>query len=168
MDQVVVEFLRDDGQPAEPDEDAELVVTPLHNYAMPLVRYRVGDRGSYSSDSCPCGVTLPRMNLTVGKAVDLVTTSTHEKVSAHLFDYINIHLMNHGIRGVRQFFVEQRDLDRFELRIVREEPFDPRCVQIFEAKMKERLGPQIVVEASFVDAVPISGSGKRRYFIRSF
>ena len=164
IDQVVVEFLREDGTRAEPDEDAEIVVTPLHNLAMPMIRYRVGDRGSYSAGACPCGVTLPRMNLTVGKAVDLVTTSTHEKVSAHLFDYINIHLMQQGIRGIRQFFIEQTARDRFELRVVREEPFDPRCVQVFAVKMKERLGAQIVVDTIFVDSVPISASGKRRYF----
>jgi len=39
----VVEVLADDGRPCSPGEVGRVVVTPLHNFAMPLFRYDVGD-----------------------------------------------------------------------------------------------------------------------------
>jgi phenylacetate-CoA ligase len=55
---VHVEIFRGD-VPAEPGEHGEIVVTSLRNTAMPLVRYRVGDRGRLSPDPCECGLPLP-------------------------------------------------------------------------------------------------------------
>ncbi len=40
----LVEILRPDGTPAGPREEGEVVVTSLTSYAMPLIRYRIGDR----------------------------------------------------------------------------------------------------------------------------
>ena len=168
VDHAYVEFLRPDGSAAEPDEDAEIVVTTLRNYGMPFIRYRVGDRGSFRIGQCRCGITLPMMNLTVGKAVDIVSTSSHKGVSAHVFDYINLALIRRNQRGVRQFFVEQTGLDAFTLDIVKERPFEQASVNAFVDMMRERLGAQISVQIRFVEDIPISASGKRRYFKKSF
>ncbi len=37
----------------------EIIVTDLHNYAMPLIRYKVGDYGTLTNEICPCGRGLP-------------------------------------------------------------------------------------------------------------
>ena len=52
---VVVEILADDGSPAGAGCEGELVVTPLDNLAMPLLRYRTGDRGLWSQDAAHLG-----------------------------------------------------------------------------------------------------------------
>lgn len=41
----IVEILNGDGESLLDGQEGELVVTPLNNYAMPLIRYRTGDRG---------------------------------------------------------------------------------------------------------------------------
>ena len=44
------EFILDgDGNPVKPGETGEIVVTDLDNYGMPLIRYRIGDRGKWSA-----------------------------------------------------------------------------------------------------------------------
>jgi phenylacetate-CoA ligase len=134
---------------------------------MPLIRYRVGDLGSWRSEPCPCGVTLKTMNLEVGKVADLISTSSKKLVSPYSLDYISKHLLREGIRGIRQFLVEQTATDEFVLHIVKEEPFDPRCVSFFSEKMKEYLGASIRIEVRFTDAIPVSSSGKRRWFQKS-
>jgi phenylacetate-CoA ligase len=166
-DHIHVEFLRQDGSPAGPSELSEIVVTTLNNFAMPLIRYRVGDLGSYSVNECACGLTLRTMNLEVGKVADLITTSSKSLVSPYSLDYINKHLLREGVRGIRQFLVEQTGRDDFILHIVREEPFDPRSVEIFVDKMREYLGDTIRTEVRFTDAIPVSKSGKRRWFLNS-
>jgi phenylacetate-CoA ligase len=45
--------------PAKPGELGDIVVTALNNPAMPLVRYRVGDRGRLSPHRCCCGLPHP-------------------------------------------------------------------------------------------------------------
>jgi phenylacetate-CoA ligase len=39
----LLEILREDGAPAGPGETGRLIVTPFYNYAMPLIRYDLGD-----------------------------------------------------------------------------------------------------------------------------
>jgi len=167
-DHALVEFLRADGTSVAPGEVGEIVVTTLHNFGMPLIRYRIGDLGAPLSGHCACGLTLPLMRLTAGKAVDLITTSSKQNVSAHLLDYVNLYLMKHEIHGVKQFLVDQISLDSFVLTIIRENPFDERAVPTFVSKMKEMLGDDIQVEVRFAESIPQESSGKRRYFRRCF
>lgn len=65
-EQVLVEIIGDDGRPCNSGEVGEVVITPLYNYATPLIRYRTGDyveRGP----ACPCGRTLPTIAKIVGR-----------------------------------------------------------------------------------------------------
>jgi phenylacetate-CoA ligase len=167
VDHILTEFVRADGTHARPGEPAEILVTTLHNFAMPLIRYRIGDVGSWNDRPCECGVTLPLMNLEVGKVADLIHTSSRERVSPYVLDYLNKHLLRTGVRGIGQFLVEQTGTDDFVLHVVREDPFDPRSVEFFTTKMKEYLGETIRTEVRFRDSIPVSSSGKRRWFQKS-
>jgi phenylacetate-CoA ligase len=168
MDHVVVEVLRPDGEPAGPGELGEIVVTALHNRAMPFIRYAIGDVGRLVEGSCACGSPLPTMVLELGKAVELITTSAVKGMSAHVFDYINLHIMKLGVRGVRQFFVEQTAPDDFVLIVVKDTVFEPASVEMFVAKMREKLGAEIRVDVRFAAEVPRRPSGKRLYFRKVF
>jgi phenylacetate-CoA ligase len=55
---VLAEILDDEGNPCQPGAIGELVVTPLYNYAIPLIRYRSGDF-VVGGPPCACGRTLP-------------------------------------------------------------------------------------------------------------
>lgn len=55
---VYVEVLRDDGAPCSPGEPGQVVATPLHNFAMPLLRYELGDMAALG-EACGCGRGLP-------------------------------------------------------------------------------------------------------------
>lgn len=53
----------------DPDEDGfgELAVTPFGREAMPLIRYRTGDIARISTERCPCGGVLPRLETIRGR-----------------------------------------------------------------------------------------------------
>jgi phenylacetate-coenzyme A ligase PaaK-like adenylate-forming protein len=53
-DLFVVEVLRD-GRAVDPGQVGRVTITDLSNYAMPIVRYDVGDIGSLIDEPCPCG-----------------------------------------------------------------------------------------------------------------
>ena len=49
------------GKPAADGEYGEVVFTTLTREAMPLVRYKTGDRSRFIAEKCPCGSVLRRM-----------------------------------------------------------------------------------------------------------
>lgn len=62
---VVVEILRDDGSPCAPGETGRVIVTDLHNFATPLIRYELGDYAEVGT--CTCGRGLPVLTRIVGR-----------------------------------------------------------------------------------------------------
>jgi len=60
-DGVLVEVLCD-GLPAEPGQRGEVVVTNLHAYAMPFIRYRIGDAAT-RAEPCGCGAAFAAVRM---------------------------------------------------------------------------------------------------------
>jgi phenylacetate-coenzyme A ligase PaaK-like adenylate-forming protein len=65
----IVEILKD-GQPAQPDEVGDVVVTDLDSFSVPLIRYQTGDRAVAAGGTCPCGRPLLRLTPVEGHARD--------------------------------------------------------------------------------------------------
>ena len=89
MDYFVFEFLKN-GEPVSPGEQAEVLITPLYNKTMPLLRYRVGDLViPDSDDSCECGLHLPRLKEVLGRPNDgLVLPDGTQIPTGVVVDYI--------------------------------------------------------------------------------
>lgn len=66
---VLVEVLGEDGNTVEDGEDGELVLSSVSNKAMPLLRYRTGDKGSLHSGQCKCGIFSPIIRGISGREV---------------------------------------------------------------------------------------------------
>jgi phenylacetate-CoA ligase len=60
------------GQNLRPGEIGELVITTLAKEAVPLIRFRTGDRCSISYDPCPCGRTFARLSRILGRTDEVV------------------------------------------------------------------------------------------------
>jgi phenylacetate-CoA ligase len=71
---VVVEVLNTDGQPCKPGEIGEVVVTPLYNFAMPLLRYAIGDYAEMGG-RCRCGRGLPLLKRIAGRKRNMLVLS---------------------------------------------------------------------------------------------
>jgi phenylacetate-CoA ligase len=158
-----LEILRG-GRPVADGEEGEVVVTVLHNRAMPLIRYNLGDWARRVPGLCGCGRHLPRIELTNTKVVELVRTARGDAVSGHLFDYILIELIDRGKRGIRQFLVVQKALDRFLVQVVPGPGLTGECLGLFERRMREHLGDEVRVEFQLVAEIPREAAGKIRYF----
>jgi phenylacetate-CoA ligase len=64
---VLLEILREDGSACAPGEIGRVVVTDLHNFAMPLIRYVIGDYAEVG-EPCPCGRGLPVIRRIAGRS----------------------------------------------------------------------------------------------------
>lgn len=65
---VLLEVLDAAGLPCAPGQVGEVVVTPLHNFATPLIRYAPGDLAE-PGPPCPCGRGLAVLRRVVGRVV---------------------------------------------------------------------------------------------------
>lgn len=102
---VFLEVITDDGRPARPGEEGELVVTDLHNRAMPLIRYRLGDYG-VKGEGCRCGRSFPVLRKIWGREYDFVQAPDGTKYHGEFFLYLFEDLRDAGV-PVRQFRVTQ-------------------------------------------------------------
>ena len=59
-------------EPVADGETGELVFTTLHKFALPLIRYRIGDLTILNSETCECGRTHPRIMRILGRTDDML------------------------------------------------------------------------------------------------
>ena len=158
-DNVVCEVLRDDGERAEVGETGEVVVTDLTNFAMPLVRYRMGDRAEVGAD-CSCGRSFPVLQRVVGRTYDEVFTPAGRRWNGWQMHYFLSTLMGQ-LGGFRQYQVVQDGPASLDIRLVSDVEIDPGTVRVIETFVRDSLdGMRAVVRR--VESVERSPSGKLR------
>ena len=161
---VIVEFVPGEYGSSVPGA-GEITVTLLTNSYMPFVRYRIGDLGAPVDTACACGRTLPLMKLVATKVTDTVVNRQGRRFSSEIFDYINLGLVDKGIRGIKQFRVIQKRPEHFEVQVVKDTQFSEAPVRFFREKMVEFLGEEIVVDFVYVEHLSRDRTGKLRYFV---
>ena len=71
-EQLLIEIVNDTGKPCKPGEWGKVVITTLHNFAMPLIRYEIGDFARVG-EPCGCGRGLPTLTEILGRTRNLIT-----------------------------------------------------------------------------------------------
>jgi phenylacetate-CoA ligase len=154
---VLVEVVRG-GEPAPPGEPGDVLVTDLHNYGMPFIRYANGDVATLSaSGPCRCGRALRMLSSVEGRRVDTLRDANGEPVSGMVF----ISLMQSHAHMLRAFQVVQRKNGDLELHVVRGNDWDEVR---FAATVRRLHGyfKGLPLRVMFCDEIPASKSGKRR------
>lgn len=73
VENVYLEIVNAEGQPAQPGELGQVVVTSLTNYGMPFIRYNMADIAAwYSNEPCPCGRGHPMMSALKGRQNEML------------------------------------------------------------------------------------------------
>lgn len=161
-DAVFVEFIGQDGFPSPPGIPGEVVVTPLHNYIMPLIRYELGDTAIPLKETCECGRKLPLMDITIGRTSDIVITPSGRKLSSTLFCAL---FPFHLIRGVKAFQVIQKSPDKFVVQIVKSMDFRSETIHVIKDRILNALGEPVDIDIDFVSQISRDKSGKLRPFV---
>jgi phenylacetate-CoA ligase len=78
LENCLLEILDDNNQPCPPGQIGRVIVTTLHNYLMPLIRYEIGDY-AIPGAHCDCGITLPVLQRIIGRTRNLVTYPNGKK-----------------------------------------------------------------------------------------
>lgn len=156
---VFTEVLDDQGQQCGPGEVGRVVVTNLHNFAMPLIRYQLGDFAEVG-DPCPCGRGLPVLRQVMGRVRNLLTMPDGRR------HWPSFPSKEWSVIGtIRQMQLAQHDLESIEARIVADQPLLPVEEERLRQVLVERFGYPFRIDITYHDEIPRGGSWKYEDFI---
>ena len=153
----LIEVLDEDGHACPAGQTGRVVVTPLHNFAMPLLRYELGDYAEVG-EPCACGRGLPVVRRILGRVRNMLTLPSGDKRWPRLGS------RHRDIAPVRQLQVVQLDLDRVELRLVTARPLTGSEEAQLVAHLLDRLGHPFRITVTYLDRIPRTASGKYEDF----
>lgn len=156
---VLLEVLNEDDKPCEPGEIGRVVVTTLHNFAMPLIRYEILDFAEVG-EPCSCGRGLPVLKRIVGRQRNLVTLPDG---SSHWPSFPTSMWMDIG--PIRQIQLVQKQLDHIEARLVCQQSLTTQQEHQLIDVLQDRLGYPFHITLAYLDEIPRKANAKFEDFI---
>lgn len=156
---VKVEVLGDDGQPCAPGGVGRVVATNLHNFAMPLLRYELGDYAEVGP-RCPCGRGLPTLARILGRRRNMLVLPDGKRnwpLSGN-YEY-------RDIAPIRRTQMVQRDREHIELRVVADRVVTAEEEMRLTQVIHRWLGHPFHVQFTYLEAFPENANGKFEDFI---
>ena len=151
---VLVEVLNDEDEPCQPGEIGRVVLTSLHNYASPLIRYEIGDYAEVG-EPCPCGRGLPVLKRIVGRQRNMLVLPNGERrwpvTGSMAFD---------RVISFRQFQMIQHSLEEIEVKLVVPEPVSKEQESELTDIIHRSLGHPFNITFTYHDEIPRSAGGK--------
>ena len=160
----VVEVVDETGAPLPPGRTGQLVITSLHNWGMPFLRYAPGDIGAMQVDSCPCGRGLPLLDVRIGRTRDYLRSRNGTSIAA-----MDIDIEPSMPPSILQYQLVQEDLDHCTLRFVPVHGMSDDALsnlsRSVSALLTSKLGTPIESAVQPVDRIEMNLSGKRLSFV---
>jgi phenylacetate-CoA ligase len=155
--QCFVEVVDDNGVPLPKGMMGRVLVTRLDNFAMPLIRYDIGDLAELEPDDrlCDCGRQFPRLRRIIGRDTDIVETPGGNRLIVHFFTAIFEH-----VPEIRQFKVVQRDLKSMEIQYIPGDGFTADILRQVEHAILGHLEEEFRVEWRRTSVIEPTPSGK--------
>ena len=132
----------------------DFICTGLVNADMPLIRYKVGDRGSFSDATCDCGRTLPLMGRIEGRSDDVLYTADGRTVG-------RLDPVFKNDLPVIEAQIIQKSLAEILVKYVPTDSFSQRDANDLSNRIRERMG-DVQVKLEKVEQIPRTTSGKFR------
>lgn len=156
---VFLEVLDDDGKPCLPGQIGKVVATSLHNFAMPLIRYELGDFAEVG-EPCSCGRGLPVIKRILGRYRNLITLPDGERCwpKFGMADILKV-------APVLQFQAIQHTIQEVEFLLVMESPLNDDDKQKLVEMFKSNLHPDMDISVREVYEIARSASGKYEDFM---
>jgi len=161
IENAVIEFLREN-EYVTSGETGKIIITDLCNYAMPFIRYEIGDLGVPSDESCPCGRKLPLMKSLKGRILDIIVTPEGKMLTGEFFPGIFAFC---NIKGFEEYQIIQKRKDLLLIKLIKGKNFQETELYFFINIIKKNVGDQMNIEVQFVNKIEPTISGKRRHVV---
>lgn len=151
---LMVEILDAEGQPCAPGKMGRVVLSDLHNFAMPLIRYDIGNFAEFGGP-CGCGRGLPVLRNIMGRVRGMLTLADGSRIRP---DFGGPHFRE--VADIRQYQVIQKSLERLEVKLVAPHGLSAGEERALRQMILAQLGHPFEIEFSFHDDIPRSAGGK--------
>lgn len=162
IDHLVVETINDDGESVK-GEMGELIITDLHNYRMPFIRYANGDMAvlSEKNDACSCGSPLPKIKEISGRKLDMLRTPNGKIIQGLMFAHLFKDLI-----GLCNYQIIQNEIDTFDINFIVNAVYDHESSENQVRKVVDKLSEnQITCRFHYVKELEKTAAGKFRQCI---
>lgn len=157
---VVLEVLDDADQPCRPGATGRVVLTTLHNYLTPFIRYEILDRATVGPEHCPCGRGLPLLTAIEGKhRPQFRLPDGRRKDSGYLVRNLR------KLGGYHQHQIVQRSADHVIVRLVPDQSWTSEHAPRIVRWVQEYFEAPVRVEVLPVTSLELSAAGKLREII---
>lgn len=159
---VLVEILDSAGYACAPGEIGRVVVTPLHNLAMPLVRYDVGDYAQVG-ETCPCGRGLPVLRRILGRHQNMLQLPDGSERWPLLSSSDIGRLL--ALAPIRQYQFVQTHRDRIEVRLQTTRSLTDDEARAIVERVRDKFGDGFRIELAFPAELARTAAGKFEDFV---
>ncbi len=163
-DAVILEILDSRGRQCAPGETGRVVLTSLHNFAAPMVRYAIGDYAECGA-ACECGRGLPVVKRILGRQRNMLTYPDGSERWPSLREDGIVALTARGVPPVRQFQLVQHSTERLEARVVLSRPYTNPEETLVADYLRSQLGGHWQIDFSYPAAIERGPRGKYEDFI---
>jgi phenylacetate-CoA ligase len=160
MEYGITEILDESYNVVPNGKHGKLILTGLHNYGMPLIRYEIGDVSAFKNVNCSCNRKLPLLESVTTKAEDIVVSTDGRLISSSVLTH-PFKPMNNIIKSQ----IIQEDYDRLLIKIVRRPGYSDRDTERLLYAIQQRVGPEMNISVKFVSDIPRNANGKYRWVI---
>ena len=161
MENVIVEIIDEKGNPIE-DGEGEIAVTSLHNYAMPFIRYRIGDRARITRNKkCSCGRQLLLLDEIIGRTFEVIEFPNGNRVGGSFWT-----LLLRSVPGIKNFQVVQEDYNLIQINYIPDNLSNEIDFSKIIARIKDYSGNKLYINFEKVDSLSANEAGKIQ-FIKS-
>jgi phenylacetate-CoA ligase len=157
---IVVEIVSADGRVLPAGEKGEIVITHLATGDFPFVRYRTGDVGSLSNETCSCGRGLPVLAEIEGRSTDFIKAADGTVLHGLALIYVL-----REIPEVEEFKIVQETITRMTVQIVTSVSDTAELERKVTEQFRRRLGDSLVLNFVYVSTIEREASGKFRYVV---
>ena len=157
---VVCEVLRPDGTPCAAGETGRVVLTDLHNFARPFIRYDTGDLAVAVANDCSCGRGFPLLGPIEGRSLDCLRTPSGDEISPAILGHFLFVYHDH-LGAVRHYQLVQEAANRVNLLVVPGEGWDEERRTRLRSDLKQLVGEEMEVDVQTVSEIHPEKSGKR-------
>jgi phenylacetate-CoA ligase len=142
---------------------APLVLSTLCDFAMPLLRFDIGDHAVFGTDTCPCGRASAHMIEFSGRESDMITLPSGRRVSRCVLTNVM-----DSEESILQYRIVQSQADAFRVEVVVRTPGRSELWQARVcAELARVVGEPVGFAVHEVDELERAPSGKRAVFIRA-
>jgi phenylacetate-coenzyme A ligase PaaK-like adenylate-forming protein len=164
MENLVVEIIVREGdteRAASPGELGEVVLTDLHNYGAPFIRYVNGDLAVASPlGRCACGRALSRLQRIEGRETDTLRDGEGRPVGG-LFFGVLFSVLADKVRGFQVVQHKDRSID---VKLVAGRMFDDSLLEMVRRNCEKAI-PGVDLRMHVVPNIPVGSAGKLRFVV---